>query len=330
MANTMSQQNIPSESSTLRPVEKRPSPERDYTRFWQRLDTLKTFPMVKAILLSFGGHLGVPLVLGVLVAITLLVLQYVFHLPWWKWFEQTPQHNVEFVLTQATKVPPPEKAQMVGNANQQAKTPAKPPTKKTPKPKMAPAKPKVAIAPAPKKVPAKPSLTPPAVVAPEQSLSEMLPKELSKQVKEELKPGEQAIALDTKSPKSAEDGKALESDALETVVDPDATPSETELQPAIIESDFAPYMQKIKRQLTLNWQPKRGSESQEVTVLFRIANDGKLVSNEVTESSGNEDIDHHALKAVELASPFSPLPESFLGENVPVLFTFDYTVLSSH
>jgi protein TonB len=308
------------------PIDPPLSTGRNATRFWFRLERLKTYSLARALMWSLGGHLGVPLFLGILITLALLVAQWIFHLPWWRWFEAKPPEVLEFVLTQTTQAPLPKVAKILGNANQQAKSPHQPP--KQSKPQLAATKPLVTPPPAVKKAPAKPSPLPPVIATPNQALNEKLSDQAQQQLKEELKPGEQAIALDTQPPPQVENGKAVASDALQTVVDPTAEPSVTESQPAILQSDFAPYMQKIKRQLTLNWQPDRSDASRQVTVLFRIGADGKLVSNQVVETSGNETLDNHALKAVELASPFEPLPKSYTGQDVPVLFTFDYTVLS--
>ena len=96
-----------------------------------------------------------------------------------------------------------------------------------------------------------------------------------------------------------------------------------------VNPDFGPYMRELQRSIKLNWEPPKGSEDKTVVLLFKIAKDGRLLSSKIHKSSGLQSADQAALKAVELTTPFNPLPQDFNGENIDIHFTFDNKVLSS-
>jgi TonB family protein len=60
------------------------------------------------------------------------------------------------------------------------------------------------------------------------------------------------------------------------------------------------------------------------TVFFRILRDGTITDFRVETSSGLLPFDRSALKAVTDASPLSPLPEGFRGNDLGVYFDFEY------
>lgn len=79
----------------------------------------------------------------------------------------------------------------------------------------------------------------------------------------------------------------------------------------------------------MNWNPPKGTENKKVILRFKIAKNGRLLTNSVIKSSGNLKTDKAALEAVKLASPFRPLPADFKGESVDVQFIFDYNVMGA-
>lgn len=96
---------------------------------------------------------------------------------------------------------------------------------------------------------------------------------------------------------------------------------------ALREPDFGPYMRELQNRIKMNWDPPKGNESKTVVLLFKIAKDGRLLATpRVTRSSGLQSADQAALKAVELAAPFRPLPADFKGQSIDIQFTFDYRV----
>lgn len=98
---------------------------------------------------------------------------------------------------------------------------------------------------------------------------------------------------------------------------------------ALREPDFGPYMRELQRRIKMCWDPPKGNESKTVVLLFKIAKDGRLLSCRVHKSSGLPTADQAALKAVEQAAPFKPLPGDFKGQNIDIQFTFDYRVFGA-
>lgn len=98
---------------------------------------------------------------------------------------------------------------------------------------------------------------------------------------------------------------------------------------AIAEPDFGPYMRDLQRRIKMNWDPPKGNESKRVVLLFRIAKDGRLLSCQVSKSSGLAAADNAAMHAVKLTAPFRPLPANFRGQSIDIQFTFDYNVFGA-
>ena len=96
---------------------------------------------------------------------------------------------------------------------------------------------------------------------------------------------------------------------------------------ALREPDFGPYMKEIERRIKMNWDPPKGNNSASVKTKFRIAKDGRLLSYEITQSSGIASTDRAAVNAIQMTAPFRPLPSDYKGEWIDIEFTFDYNVL---
>lgn len=90
--------------------------------------------------------------------------------------------------------------------------------------------------------------------------------------------------------------------------------------------DFSNYMYTMSKKIKANWHPPKGKETKKVVVFFNIDRSGKLNSAKIKESSGVEELDKSAIKALEDASPFEKLPDEYTKENIDVQFTFDYKV----
>lgn len=87
--------------------------------------------------------------------------------------------------------------------------------------------------------------------------------------------------------------------------------------------DFGPYMAYLDRTVRRNRSlPKEDGGALPVVLSVVVAKDGKLVKVEVLTSSGSETVDAAALKAVELSSPFRPLPTS-AREPLKMSITFE-------
>jgi TonB family protein len=91
--------------------------------------------------------------------------------------------------------------------------------------------------------------------------------------------------------------------------------------------DFTSYMLDLQRRIKRAWFPPPNTQSRRVTVLFKIHTNGELSNLRVEKSSGLALYDNAALRAVENAAPFRPLP-LHADENVDIQFTFDYNVFT--
>ncbi len=98
---------------------------------------------------------------------------------------------------------------------------------------------------------------------------------------------------------------------------------------ALKQPNWGPYMRDLEQKIKRNWTPPKGDSSKRVVITFVIGKDGRLLSKQVTKSSGVPLADRAAMSAIELTAPFRPLPPEFKGQSVPIEFTFDYNVLNS-
>ncbi len=91
--------------------------------------------------------------------------------------------------------------------------------------------------------------------------------------------------------------------------------------------NWAPYMADLQRRIKRSWFPPPNTMSRRVVVLFKIHQDGELSDLRIERSSSLPNCDNAALKAVESAAPFRPLPAGQKGP-VDIQFTFDYNVFN--
>ncbi len=75
-----------------------------------------------------------------------------------------------------------------------------------------------------------------------------------------------------------------------------------------------------------NWQPPRAKLSLRAVVLFNVSKKGNINKIEICKSSGDEEFDSIAIKAVQAAAPFQPFPKEYKDEDVDINFTFDYNL----
>lgn len=87
------------------------------------------------------------------------------------------------------------------------------------------------------------------------------------------------------------------------------------------------YTANVQRRIKRSWFPPRGEETKVIVVDFTIKSTGALTGLKLWQSSGSKAADKAALKAVENAGPFDPLPNNRLPA-VSFSFRFDYNVFS--
>lgn len=86
------------------------------------------------------------------------------------------------------------------------------------------------------------------------------------------------------------------------------------------------YMSALQRKVTRVWAPPKDAVNARVKVGFSIARDGKVDNLHIVVSSHTAAADAAAMKAIEDASPFGPLPS---GTASPVNFEFTFPPPSS-
>lgn len=90
----------------------------------------------------------------------------------------------------------------------------------------------------------------------------------------------------------------------------------------VADTDFTSFVFNFRNVVRKNWSPVDCANSCEVILLMNIDNSGKLVSNEIFRSSGNEAFDKSVLDAVQKSAPFNFLPVEYKSDNLPVCFAF--------
>lgn len=94
------------------------------------------------------------------------------------------------------------------------------------------------------------------------------------------------------------------------------------------EFKYHSYFLKLKRQIEGVWNyPKESvmrGEQGELLVIFTIARDGRLEGVRILHSSLHPRLDDEAIRAIRVAAPYSPFPESWGLERLNVRAIFSY------
>jgi protein TonB len=96
-----------------------------------------------------------------------------------------------------------------------------------------------------------------------------------------------------------------------------------------IEFPYPGYLDNIVRQIALNFKPDRGSALRAV-IFFMIHRDGSVSGIRYMTRSGSLEFDLEARGAIEAAAQaraFGPLPDGFGEPVLPVIFSFDPTLI---
>ncbi|HEX9125883.1 MAG TPA: energy transducer TonB [Methylomirabilota bacterium] len=99
------------------------------------------------------------------------------------------------------------------------------------------------------------------------------------------------------------------------------------------EPKFQDYFNQIRERIKSKWiypyeASSRGIEG-ELQIEFGIAKSGELQFIEKRHSSGVELLDDYAMRAVQLASPFPPVPDALSKGGLPINGIFRYHILGS-
>jgi len=92
----------------------------------------------------------------------------------------------------------------------------------------------------------------------------------------------------------------------------------------------ANYLDNVRENIVRAWHyPAQASEERkegQVDVEFTILKDGRLLDVRILQSSGFGSLDREAIRAVKAASPFKPIPDQMGVPQLPIRFTFNYTL----
>jgi protein TonB len=89
--------------------------------------------------------------------------------------------------------------------------------------------------------------------------------------------------------------------------------------------EYAYYVQQMLTRIHQRWQRTAVRGTAVVVVRFTIARDGRILDAEIETSSGVLILDRSSLRAVMLADPLPPLPNSYPKDQVGVHLRFTYT-----
>jgi len=84
------------------------------------------------------------------------------------------------------------------------------------------------------------------------------------------------------------------------------------------------YTNAIVKKIGKYWQWASSYASFRAVVYFKIDRSGAVHSVKIKESSGDDDFDQNALRSVQLASPFAPLPDGYGEKDLGVYFEFKF------
>lgn len=88
------------------------------------------------------------------------------------------------------------------------------------------------------------------------------------------------------------------------------------------------YVDATRSRVSSNWLVSTISpnilSTRRAYVRFDILRDGTITNVQLTESSGNPEVDRSVLRAIYASNPLGPLPQEFSGSRVSVNFFFDF------
>lgn len=110
----------------------------------------------------------------------------------------------------------------------------------------------------------------------------------------------------------------------------DANKKEDTVDLSTTEFKYLSYFLKIKRQIEGVWNypeiSRLRGEQGELFLVFTIRKDGQLEDIKLINSSGYSRLDEEAIRAIKVASPFSPFPESWGLERLNIRAVFRYEI----
>ena len=96
-----------------------------------------------------------------------------------------------------------------------------------------------------------------------------------------------------------------------------------------VQSDFSEYMEMVRFKLQKNWVCPDFMEDGHVRVLFKIDNQGNVISGDILESSGSLLYDEAAVDAIHKSEPFGKFPANTTKQTITINYSFDTSLVKT-
>ncbi|MEH2007393.1 energy transducer TonB family protein [Nostoc sp.] len=90
--------------------------------------------------------------------------------------------------------------------------------------------------------------------------------------------------------------------------------------------DITSYLNQLQQQVKQQWLPEVSQSSRRTVLNFTVNRSGQLRNLQLAQTSGFNLTDQAALKAIQRAAPFAPLPTGYTSNHIDIQFTFNINV----
>lgn len=90
---------------------------------------------------------------------------------------------------------------------------------------------------------------------------------------------------------------------------------------------LSPYLNMLRREVDQKWLAKEPNTTYRIMIAFSVGRQGQVSALRILRSSGSALRDQAALKAVQQAAPFAPLPATYRSDYVNVEFGFNNKIV---
>ena len=96
-----------------------------------------------------------------------------------------------------------------------------------------------------------------------------------------------------------------------------------------VQEEFGDYMTSVRSKIMKTWTPPDVLEEGHATIVFKLSNDGNVISFYIKESSGNKLYDESAINSIEQAAPFNQFPENTTRSYISIQYSFDSSIVKA-
>ncbi len=100
----------------------------------------------------------------------------------------------------------------------------------------------------------------------------------------------------------------------------------TAISPMLGSPEMQAYSLEVGKKIIKNFELPTTDDNLATLVTFKVDKNGKLLSYEITQTSGNTDYDKRVINAIKKSSPFPP-PSFQEGEEIGVILNMDMNIL---